>query len=49
VKKNTGTLIDASSEVGLKINIEKTKYMLLSHHQNADQNNDIKIANKCKM
>jgi hypothetical protein len=34
VKKNTETLIDASKEVGLEINIEKTKYMLLSRHQN---------------
>jgi hypothetical protein len=34
IKKNTETLIDASKEVGLEINIEKTKYMLLSHHQN---------------
>jgi hypothetical protein len=40
------TLIDASKGVGLEINIEKTKYMLLSHHQNADQNWDIKIANR---
>jgi hypothetical protein len=30
VKKNTETLIDASKEVGLEINVEKTKYMLLS-------------------
>jgi hypothetical protein len=34
IKKNTGTLIDASSEVGLKIKVEKIKYMLLSRHQN---------------
>jgi hypothetical protein len=33
IKKNTETLIDDSKEVGLKINVEKTKYMLLSHHQ----------------
>jgi hypothetical protein len=26
--------------------MEKTKYMLLSHHQNAGQNRDIKIANR---
>jgi hypothetical protein len=32
-------------EVGLEVNAEKTKYMLLSHHQNAKQNYDIKIAN----
>jgi hypothetical protein len=32
IKKNTETLIDASKEVGLEINVEKTKYMLLSCH-----------------
>jgi hypothetical protein len=35
IKKNTETLIDASKEVGLEINVEKTKYLLLSPHQNA--------------
>jgi hypothetical protein len=35
IKKNTQTLIDAGKEFGLEINTEKTKYMLLSHHQNA--------------
>jgi hypothetical protein len=30
IKKNTETLIDAGTEVGLEINVEKTKYMLLS-------------------
>jgi hypothetical protein len=34
-------------EVGLEVNTEKTKYMLLSHHQNAGQNHDIKVANRC--
>jgi hypothetical protein len=43
---NFVTLIDASKEVGLDINIEKTRYMLLSRHQNAGQNRDIKIANR---
>jgi hypothetical protein len=32
MKKNTGTLIDARKEVGLEVNAEKTKYMLLSCH-----------------
>jgi hypothetical protein len=32
IKKNTETLINASKEVGLGINVEKTKYMLLSRH-----------------
>jgi hypothetical protein len=44
-KKNTETLIDASKEVGPEINVEKTKYMLVSHHQNVGKNRDIEIAN----
>jgi hypothetical protein len=47
IKKNMETLTDASTEVGLEINIEKTKYVLLSRHQNVGQNGDIKIANRC--
>jgi ribosomal protein S2 len=46
IKKNTETLIDASKEVGLEVNAEKTKYMLLSRPQNAGQNNNIKIGNR---
>jgi hypothetical protein len=33
-------------DVGLEINAEKAKYMLLSHHQNAGLNHDVKIANR---
>jgi hypothetical protein len=44
IKKNTETLID-TSKVDLEINVEKTKYMLLSHHWNTGQNRHIKIAN----
>jgi hypothetical protein len=36
IKKNTKALIDASKELGLVVNPEKTKYMLLSCHQNAE-------------
>jgi hypothetical protein len=46
IKKNTETLIDVSKEVGLKIDVEKTKYMLLFRHQNVRQNGDIKIAKR---
>jgi hypothetical protein len=46
VKKNTEIFIYASKEVGLEINVDKTKYMLLSRHQNVGQNRDIKIANR---
>jgi hypothetical protein len=35
---NTETLIDASKEVGLEVNVEKTKYVLVSRDQNAGQN-----------
>jgi hypothetical protein len=45
IKKNTETLIDASKEVGLEINVEKAMLLLLSRHQDASQNRDIKIAN----
>jgi ribosomal protein S2 len=47
IKKNTQTLIEASKEVGLEINTEKTKYMLLCRHQNAGQNQDIKRGDRC--
>jgi hypothetical protein len=46
IKRNTETLIDSSKEVGLEINVEKTKYMLLSRNQNVGQNRDIKIAKR---
>jgi hypothetical protein len=46
IKKNTETLIDASKEVGLEVNTKKTKYMLLSRHQNAGQNHDMNTANR---
>jgi hypothetical protein len=46
IRKNTETLIDASKEVGLEINVEKTKYMLLSRQQNVGQNRDMKTANR---
>jgi hypothetical protein len=42
----TVALIDASKAVGLEINIEKTKFMLLSLHQNAGQDHNIKTANR---
>jgi hypothetical protein len=47
IKKNTETLIEASKVVGLEVNTEKTKYMLLSRRQNIAQNHDIKIADRC--
>jgi hypothetical protein len=46
IKKNRETIIDASKEFGLEIDVEKTKYKLLCRHQNAGQNDDIKITNR---
>jgi hypothetical protein len=43
--KNTETLIDASKKVCLQVNAEKTKYMVLSRHQYAGQNHNIKTVN----
>jgi hypothetical protein len=45
IKKSMETLTEASKEVGLEVNAKKTKYVLLSGHQNAGQNHNIKIAN----
>jgi hypothetical protein len=38
IKKNTESLIDASKEVGLKVNEKKTKDTLLYCHQNVRPN-----------
>jgi hypothetical protein len=46
VNSNTNILIDGSKDVGLEVNIEKTKYMLVSRNQNTDRNWDIKIGNR---
>jgi hypothetical protein len=46
IKKNTETLTEASKKVGLEVNTQKTKYMLLSPCHNAGQNHDIKIADR---
>jgi hypothetical protein len=46
IKKNKDIFTDATKEVCPEINAEKAKYVLLSHHQNAGQNCDVKIANR---
>jgi hypothetical protein len=44
--KNTEALAVACKEIGLEINAEKTKYMVMSRDQNAGHNHNIKIDNK---
>jgi hypothetical protein len=46
VKKNTEALFDASKEVGLQVNPEKTKCMLMSRSQKIGHKHSIKIANR---
>jgi hypothetical protein len=46
LKKNAEALLDASKEIVLEVNSEKTKYMFMSRHQTAGQSNDIRVANK---
>jgi hypothetical protein len=46
INKNTETLIDDNKEVGLEVNVEKTKYMLVSRYQNAGQTREIEIGNR---
>jgi hypothetical protein len=46
IKKNTEALVEASKEIGLEVNAETTKYMVMSRDQNAGQNHNIKTDNK---
>jgi hypothetical protein len=41
IKGNTQILLGGSKDVGLEINVEKTKYMTKSHHLNSGQNQNI--------
>jgi hypothetical protein len=43
---NTDTVTDTCVKVGLEVNVEKTKDVLLAHHQNAGQNFHINVGNK---
>jgi hypothetical protein len=45
-KENTDALLEASKEVGLEINAEKTKCMSMSRPQTTGQTHNIQVANK---
>jgi hypothetical protein len=45
IKKNTEVLLEASREVSLEVNTEKTNYMFMCHHQIAGQNHNLLSAN----
>ena len=46
IRKNTEALLITSKEIGLEVNAEKTKYMVMSRDQNAGQNGNIQSGNK---
>jgi hypothetical protein len=46
IKENSETLLQASRDIGLEINAEKTKYMIMSRHPNSGKNQNIRIANE---
>jgi hypothetical protein len=46
IRKNTKALVIARKEIGLEVNAEKTKYMVMSRDQNAGQNGNIQVGNK---
>jgi hypothetical protein len=46
ISKNIEALLEASMEVGVEVNTDKTKYIAVSRHQNVGQNQNVLIANK---
>ena len=45
IKENAEALIVASKEIGLEVNADKTKYMVMSQDQNAGQSHSMKTDN----
>jgi hypothetical protein len=46
VKENAEALLDATKEIGLEINADKTKYMVMSRDRNAGRAHSVKIDNR---
>jgi len=46
MKKNTDALVVASKKVDLKVDADKTKYMVMSRDQNAGRTHSMNILNK---
>ena len=45
IEKNTEILVVANKEIGLEVNVDETKYMVMSRDQNARRSHNIKIDN----
>jgi uncharacterized protein YnzC (UPF0291/DUF896 family) len=46
IKKSTETLLDGSEEVGLEVNAEKTRYILITLFQKAGKIHTIKVVDR---
>jgi hypothetical protein len=46
IKENTKTPLEASRDIGLEINVENTKYVIMSCHPNSGQNQNIRTASE---
>jgi hypothetical protein len=42
IKENSETLLEASRDIDLELNARKTKYMIMSHHLNSGQNQNVR-------
>jgi hypothetical protein len=45
-RENTETHLEASRDIGLEINAKRTKYAIISRHQNSGRNLNIRTANE---
>jgi hypothetical protein len=45
VKENADALVAATKEIGLEVNADKTKYMIMSRDQNAGRSYSMKMDN----
>ena len=45
LKENAEALVAATREIGLEVSADKTKYMIMSRDQNAEQNHSVRIEN----
>jgi hypothetical protein len=46
IKRNTGALLESIKKTGLEVYAEKTKYMVMLHHQNSGIYHNLRIINK---
>ena len=45
IKENTAVLVDASKEIRLEVNSDRTKYLVMSRDQNAGRSHSIQVDN----